>query len=280
MTVTTRKTMKVKTPFLILPLALLLLAGLAFVACDQGSSPTPPMGITGTDELLFDDPQPGVTARVSPSTVTTPDPVTDRDAETTLIGMYRDPAGAPVEGLQMNFTADPVNPFIVFNPTAGFTDSNGAASTRVVVDRDLLSGSVILMAYTSPASAGPNARGQTTLWVNQGEVVETPGIPFGLTNPPDKCTLANCDPPLTSPVDTGPVTYVSTGPTFSSLGNTLTYRYDCGNGTITAPVPPQTSSACTFTAAGSYIVRAQATSSTAVQSDWSGGLTVTVSDIQ
>jgi hypothetical protein len=169
MTVTTRKTMKVKTPFLILPLALLLLAGLAFVACDQGSSPTPPMGITGTDELLFDDPQPGVTARVSPSAIGLPGTASGGDALATLVGMYRDPAGMPVEGLQMNFTADPTSQVssgggaLSFNPVLALTDANGAASTEVRVNVDAPAGSYILVAYTSPASAGPNAEGQTTL---------------------------------------------------------------------------------------------------------------------
>jgi hypothetical protein len=169
MTVTTRKTMKVKTPFLIFPLALLLLAGLAFVACDQGSSPTPPMGITGTDELLFDDPQPGVTARVSPSAIGLPGTLEGGSAIATLVGMYRDPAGMPVEGLQMNFTNDPAvqvggsGSALTFNPVAAFTDTNGAASTEVRVNPAAPGGSYILVAFTSPASAGPNARGQTTL---------------------------------------------------------------------------------------------------------------------
>lgn len=163
-----RSEMKGKTFLVLLPFAAVALLGLGFFACDTGDSPAPPTGPGSVYDPLIDDPQPGVTARVSPGSVTVPNPDSeDRASRTTLIGYYRDPDGNPQQGLQMNFKADPVNPNITFNPPAAFTDRSGGASTEVTVGQNTPSGSYVLVASTSPASAGPNAQGQTTLSVVQ-----------------------------------------------------------------------------------------------------------------
>ncbi len=163
-----------KTFLVLLPFAAVALLGLGFVACDTGDSPAPPTGPGSVYDPLLDDPQPGVTARANPGNVTVPNPASeDRASRTTLVGYYRDPDGNPQQGLQMNFKADPVNPNITFNPPAGFTDSSGGASTEVTVGQNTPSGSYVLVAFTSPASGGPNAQGQTTVSVEQ---VGVPGV--------------------------------------------------------------------------------------------------------
>jgi len=145
--------------------ALVVLAGFAFISCDTGSAPDPATGPVSNYAPLFDDPQPGIAARVRPSTISLPGTFEGGDEVAGLSGIYRDPAGNPVEGLQMNFKADPANPSISFRPAASFTDSNGQASTQVLVNVSTPQGSYALVAYTSPASGGPNERGQTTLKV-------------------------------------------------------------------------------------------------------------------
>jgi hypothetical protein len=145
--------------------ALAALAGFAFISCDTGDAPDPATGPTSTYDPLFDDPQPGISARVNPSAISLPGTFEGGDEVAGLSGVYRDPAGNPVEGLQMNFKADPANPSISFRPPASFTDSNGQASTQVLVNVSTPQGSYALVAYTSPASGGANERGQTTLKV-------------------------------------------------------------------------------------------------------------------
>lgn len=163
-----RKGMQGRTLFVLLPFAAVALLAFAFVACDTGSAPESATGPDSAYDPLFDEPRAGVTARVRPTSVSVPNVNTgDRSSQATLIGYFRDPNGEPVAGIQMNFTADPVNPNITFNPPAGFTDTNGGASTQVTVGQSTPTGSYVLVAYTSPASAGPNARGQTTLFVEQ-----------------------------------------------------------------------------------------------------------------
>jgi len=148
--------------------ALVALAGFAFISCDTGSAPDPATGPISNYDPLFDDPQPGISARVRPNTVSVPNASTgDRSSQTVMVGYYRNPQGEAVSGLQMNFKADPSSPNISFNPPASFTDGNGGASTEVTVGQNTPSGSYALVAFTSPASGGPNERGQTTLYVNQ-----------------------------------------------------------------------------------------------------------------
>ena len=106
-----------------------------------------------------------MTARVNPSSLSLPGSAEGGDALAVLVGYFRDPQGNPVSGVQMNFTADPVNPNLTMNPSSAFTNEDGGASTQVRVDVGTPEGSYVLVAYTSPASAGPNARGQAELFI-------------------------------------------------------------------------------------------------------------------
>jgi hypothetical protein len=251
--------------------ALVVLAGFAFISCDTGEAPDPATGPTSQYDPLFDDPQPGITARVTPSTITVPDPVTLDVGRAVILATYRDPSGNPRKGLQMNFTSDPLNPNIRFIPAASFTDGNGSASAEVVVAVGTPTGSFALVAYTSPASGGPNERGQTTLKVVEGEFVTTPSIPSGDTAP------ADLDP---GPGVDASANY-STGGSASNLsGQTfIQYRFDCGGDVGGWLAVGVTSSTCNFNSAGSKLVRAQArTENTGVESDWSAPLTVTVTN--
>lgn len=151
----------------LLPALLVAAFGLlALNACDPGDAPDGPTGPETVYDPDFDEPRPGVTARVSPRAVSLPGTAEGGDALATLVGYYRDPQGNPVEGVQMNFTADPVSPHISFNPPAAFTNRNGGASTQVRINASTPEGSYALVAYTSAASGGPNARGQTEISVS------------------------------------------------------------------------------------------------------------------
>ncbi|HEX5679822.1 MAG TPA: choice-of-anchor U domain-containing protein, partial [Desulfobacterales bacterium] len=61
-------------------------------------------------------------------------------------------------------------------------------------------------------------------------------------------------------------------------GDSLKYRYDCGNGVISAW--GDASQSCSWSAAGSYTVKAQARDSHLAESAWSAGKTVTISQNQ
>jgi len=267
-----KKIKRVSLLALVPVLALVLVAGFAFISCDNGDAPPPPTGPYSTYDPLFDDLQPGITARVSPNPITVPDLVTLDVGRAVIIAKYRDPSGNPQQGLQMNFTSDPVSSNIRFIPPASFTDGNGSASAEVIVSVGTPNGSYALVAYTSPASGGPNERGQTTLKVVEGEFVTTPSIPSGNT----------------APVDTNPLVGVTASADYSTSGSTsnlsgtndIQYRFDCG-GDVGGYLPVGTTSAtCNFTSAGSKLVRAQArTQTTNVESAWSDSLTVTITDI-
>ena len=270
---TQAKKMKKATLLGLIPVfALMVLAGFAFISCDTGEAPDPATGPTSNYDPLFDDPQPGITARVTPKTITVPDPVTLDVGRANILATYRDPSGNPRQGLQMNFTSDPPTGNITFFPAASFTDGNGSASAEVIVQVGTPTGSFALVAYTSPASGGPNERGQTTLKVVEGEFVTTPSIPSGDT----------------APADTDPTAGVSASANYSTGGSTsnlsgqtfIQYRFDCGGDVGAYLAVGVTSTTCTFTSEGSKLVRAQArTENTLVESDWSAPLTVTITNI-
>jgi hypothetical protein len=264
--------MKGKALFALVPvLALVVLAGFALISCDPGDSPDPPTGPNSTYDPIFDDPQPGITARVSPNPITVPDPVTLDVGRAVILAKYRDPSGNPRQGLQMNFTSDPVSSNISFIPPASFTDGNGTASAEVIVAVGTPTGSFALVAYTSPASAGPNEQGQTTLKVVEGEFVTTPSIPSGDTAPVDTNPLVG----VTASAD-----YI-TGGSSSNLSGTvdIQYRFDCGGFVQGWRPVGTTSDTCNFNSAGSKSIRAQARTFTSmVESRWSDPLSVTITD--
>lgn len=265
---------KVKKIFLLVPaLFAALLMGFMFLSCDVGDEADPPTGPETVYDPDFDEARPGINVKVSPSSVTVPDPVTGEENDDIVVqAWFRDPAGMPVQGLQMNFTADPASPNFTFQPPATFTDGNGQASVNMVVAKATPKGSYTVLAYTSPASAGPNAKGYGRFYVNVGETVSTPDTPTGNTAPADTLILV-------VGVDTGFISYSTAGAS-STLGNPVQYTFNCGNGTFDGPLPVGVlSGQCRFQSAGSFLVSARATSSTGVQSDWSAGLAVTVTDI-
>jgi hypothetical protein len=258
-----------KKIFLLVPaLFAALLMGFMFLSCDGvGDEPDPATGPDSVYDPDFDEARPGIRVRLNPSTVSVPDPVTLSGANVVVRATYRDPDGAAVQGLQMNFTSDPPNANFTFFPTATFTDGNGIASVVLTVADGTLSGSYTIVAYTSPASAGPNAKGYAQLFVNYTPppVTETVSDPLL-----DSATVTDT---TVGPGVTAPYTIVPVG-SVSSFGNPVTYNISCGNGQTASNAA---SLACNYTAAGTFTIRAQGESSTGVVSNWVEA-TVTVVD--
>jgi hypothetical protein len=255
---------KVRKIFLLVPaLFAAVLMGFMFLSCDVGDEPDPPTGPDTVYDPDFDETRPGINVRINPNRVTVPDPVTGGDNDDIVVqAWYRDPAGMAVQGVQMNFKAEPPPSttsasYFSFYPPATLTDGNGQASVRMTVRNGVPSGSYNVVAYTSPASAGPNAEGYGRFYVTRGEVVSEPRLSGGISGP-DACT-APC-----IGVDV-PASFNFSGST-SSLGNPIaSYSLDCGNGTpiITSLPGPWN---CTYTAATTYVVTGWATSSSGVNS--------------
>lgn len=257
-----------------------LLMGFMFLSCDVGDEPDPPTGPETVYDPDFDETRPGINVRVNPRNVTVPDPVTGGDNDDIVVqAWFRDPSGMPVQGLQMNFTSDPVNPNFTFQPPASFTDGDGQASVNLVVAKTTPKGSYTVVAYTSPASAGPNAKGYGRFYVNVGEIVSMPANPA--LNPPSPTDQANV---LPGTVTISPL--CTTADSTSSLGNPVVYQFDC-NGTLSGWLGAGVNSfTCNMTdntvpagGTATFAVRAQARSNTGVVSDWSNTTSVTVLDL-
>lgn len=264
-------------------LAAAVLASFALISCDAGDAPAGPTDVAAAVDSLFDEAGSGVTTRVSPGTVTVPNPTTGSTSAATLIAVYKDANQKPVKGVQMNFRNDSnsncgttgTSKCITFDPTNQKTDSRGSVSTTVVVAADTTSGSYALTAYTSPASTSANASAQTTLKVNVTEVVSAPTM-----NVPT--TPLDTDAATDNIID-ATVNFSASGAT-STFGGALQYQFECNSvqqGWLAAGV---TSSTCAYVnQAGSTFtieIRAQARSATTlVTSGWSSSVSVIVDDL-
>lgn len=241
-------------------------AGFVFTSCDAGDSPDPP---TGPSEL-FDEPRPGVTARVSPSSVSVPDPVTSGTAVTGLKAWYRDADNNPQQGVQVNFRSEPArggeqSNQISFDPDVAYTNGSGEVSTSVFVGESTPPGSYTLVAFTSPASAGPNAQGQTVLYVsssNIGETIERPIVRAADTS-----------------IDLGEImTFFIDGPSVTSENAPVCYTYQIV-GLTQANLPQGTITFdWNFGVEGDFfvLVRGFKCADPSVVSDWSEPVTVSV----
>ena len=160
----------------------LLLASPLLLSCDAGDDGGTPTGPDAEYNPEVDPPRSSTNARVSPSTVTVSpiddDPDTSLgDAVTTFTAYHRDPDGSPLEAVVVNFTSDPVVPFIDFNPFQALTGPDGGVSTSVTVDDETPPGSYVLVAWTSIGSGGPFTLGEAQLNVSRTAVAEAVSTP-------------------------------------------------------------------------------------------------------
>ncbi len=102
-----------------------------------------------------------------------------------------------------------------------------------------------------------------TITAAAGETVSTPDVPSG-----------------PAAAETGETVGYTTGGAVSSLGHVVEYRFDLGDGRVTPWLFTSTSIGHTYTAAGTYEVKAQARcrTHTSIESEWSAATTVVVSD--
>jgi len=254
-------------------LPVVFLAFSAIWACDPGSEPNGPTGPDSNYDPTINPPTAGISARVRPSRVTVPDPITGGIAEAGMTATFRDANGSPQQGLPMNFSTEPVliainnTPVvgIAFNPSVVLTNGNGLASTTVQIHPDVPPGSYTLVASTSPTNA-PTARAYATLYVNEepGERIDTPSlIGEGSGFVGDEFS------------------FIAIGPSITNLGNPVCYEFDYGDtaaGNFDRVAFGITRVSHTYVTDGVYLARVRGTKCTdpTIVSEWSEHQTISI----
>jgi hypothetical protein len=115
--------MKTKTSASIIRLAPLALLAIGAMSCglDRQSAPD----LTGPSEFAL-----SVTLSATPDTITQ-----DGESQATITAVVKDPGGAPVRGVTLNFSASSSSSLIrsvSFSESSVVTDGNGVATTRLI----------------------------------------------------------------------------------------------------------------------------------------------------